>query len=267
MTATGTSRDAIRWRPTRAGLLNVWRFKDETFELHRGRLLLRGPNGAGKSMALELLFPFLLDADASPFKLTSGVRGRGGLFERVITGTDAPTRVGFAWAEFRRGEEVLTIGARLRASQATRKAEADWFTSRLVVGAGLSLLDADRIPLPKAALAGALGEGGTLHPSAQDYRDTVRRTLFPGFSPAQYDALMAALISLRREKISQDLSPAKLSEVLTASLPALDEKDVTEIAEGFERLDRRREELGRLESDSARRPTGFLPLGSRPQPG
>ena len=242
---------ATRWRPTRAGLVNVWRFEDETFEFHRGRLLLRGPNGAGKSMALELLFPFLLDANASPFRLTSGVKDRGGLYERVMTGTDAPTRVGFAWGEFRRGEEVVTIGVRLRASVSTGKAEVDWFTSRQSVGVDLALLDADRIPLAKAALDSAVGEGGKVHDSAADYRDTVRRLLFQGFSPAQYDALVTALLALRREKISQDLSPAKLSEVLTASLPSLDEKDVSEIAEGFERLDRRRDELARLESDLA----------------
>jgi len=29
-----------RWRPTRAGLVNVWRFDDETFGFHHGRLLL-----------------------------------------------------------------------------------------------------------------------------------------------------------------------------------------------------------------------------------
>ena len=240
-----------RWRPTRAGLVNVWRFDDETFGFHHGRLLLRGPNGAGKSMALELLFPFLLDADASPFRLTSGVKGRGGLYERVMTGTDAPTRVGFAWAEFRRGDEVFTLGVRLRASAATRRAEADWFTTRREVGAGLDLLDADRIPLARAALDAAVGEGGRVHDSAAEYREAVRRVLFPGFSPGQYDALVTALLALRREKISQDLSPAKLSEVLTASLPSLDEKDVSEIAEGFERLDRRRDELARLTSDLA----------------
>jgi uncharacterized protein (TIGR02680 family) len=88
-----------------------------------------------------------------------------------------------------------------------------------------------------------------VHESATEYREAVRRVLFPGFSPGQYDALVTALLALRREKISQDLSPAKLSEVLTASLPSLDEKDVSEIAEGFERLDRRRDELARLESD------------------
>lgn len=53
-----------RWRPTRAGLLNVWQYEDETFQFEKGRLVLYGPNGSGKTMALELLFPYLLDANA-----------------------------------------------------------------------------------------------------------------------------------------------------------------------------------------------------------
>ena len=55
-----------RWQPSRAGMLNVWRYYDEVFTFHRGRLLLRGPNGTGKSKALELLLPFLLDANLRP---------------------------------------------------------------------------------------------------------------------------------------------------------------------------------------------------------
>ncbi|MDX3694411.1 hypothetical protein PV726_29555 [Streptomyces europaeiscabiei] len=42
-----------RWQPHRAGILNVWRYYDETFTFHQGRLLLRGQNGSGKSKALE----------------------------------------------------------------------------------------------------------------------------------------------------------------------------------------------------------------------
>ena len=38
-----------RWRPTRAGIINIWRYYGETFSFHEGRLLLRGPNGTGKS--------------------------------------------------------------------------------------------------------------------------------------------------------------------------------------------------------------------------
>jgi ATPase subunit of ABC transporter with duplicated ATPase domains len=107
---------AGRWTPTRAGLIALWRYWDETFTFHQGRLLLRGPNGSGKSMALELLLPFLLDGDASPSRLTSSAKSRGGLYERVMAGSDDPGRTGFAWVEFRReDDEVFTVGARLRA--------------------------------------------------------------------------------------------------------------------------------------------------------
>ncbi|MGH8960389.1 MAG: hypothetical protein ACRDWT_04170, partial [Jatrophihabitantaceae bacterium] len=68
---------ADRWRPNRAGLIALWRYWDETFTFHNGRLLLRGPNGSGKSMALELLLPFLLDGDSSPSRLTSSGKPRG----------------------------------------------------------------------------------------------------------------------------------------------------------------------------------------------
>nr|MDQ2724581.1 hypothetical protein [Actinomycetota bacterium] len=69
-----TIETSSRWVPTRAGLIAVWRYWDETFTFHRGRLLLRGPNGSGKSMALEMLLPFLLDADTSPGRLTSATK-------------------------------------------------------------------------------------------------------------------------------------------------------------------------------------------------
>ncbi len=85
-----------RWRPTRAGLIGLWRYAEETFTFHRGRLLLRGPNGSGKSMALELLLPFLLDGDTSPTRLTSATKSRGRLFDRMMSSSDEPIRTGFA---------------------------------------------------------------------------------------------------------------------------------------------------------------------------
>src|SRR5574341_1333323 len=55
-----------RWTALRAGIQNVWEYDDRRFAFARGRLLLRGQNEAGKTKALELLFPFLLDADLAP---------------------------------------------------------------------------------------------------------------------------------------------------------------------------------------------------------
>lgn len=58
-----------RWQPLRAGILNLYLYDEQVFAFHRGRLLLRGNNGTGKSMALEVLLPYLLDADLTPSRL------------------------------------------------------------------------------------------------------------------------------------------------------------------------------------------------------
>lgn len=238
-----------RWRPTRAGLVSVWRYVEETFEFHRGRLLLRGPNGSGKSMALELLLPFLLDAATNPNRLTSAAKSRGGLFDRIMTGADEPSRTGYAWVEFRRGRDLLTLGARMRASQSTRKVDVDYFTTTQVVGEELHLLDERRVPLSLKALKEALGERGRAHASAEEHRNAVRETLYEGFGPDRYASVVTALLALRKEKLSQNLDLDKLSEVMSEALPPIDEHDIAAVAEGFERLDRRRDQLESLRTD------------------
>lgn len=243
------SGHADRWTPDRAGLVSVWRYVEETFRFHRGRLLLRGPNGSGKSMALELLLPFLLDADTNPNRLTSAARSRGGMFDRVMTGSDEPSRTGFVWVEFRRGDDHFTIGARLRASRSTRRVDVDYFTADARVGHDFHLLDERRVPLSLKALKESLADRGQVHGSAEEYRNAVRTTLYEGFGPDRYASVVTALLALRKEKLSQNLDLDKLSEVMSEALPPLDEHDIAAVAEGFERLDRRREQLEVLAAD------------------
>ena len=50
------------WTLNRAGILNVYQYGDETIELAGGRLL-RGVKGSGKSTAMNMLLPFLFEAD------------------------------------------------------------------------------------------------------------------------------------------------------------------------------------------------------------
>ena len=171
MKGTDTSRS--RWRPSRAGILNVWRYYDEVFEFHSGRLLLRGPNGTGKSKALELLLPFLFDANLRANRLsTFGSSERTMHWNLMGEGASGITRVGYVWLEFERGAEWFTCGARLQASAHTTTVHADFFTTsqRIGVDGGLRLLTDSDQPLTRAALAEALGERGDLHDSPEDYR-------------------------------------------------------------------------------------------------
>ena len=60
--AAATER-ARRWMLSRAGIVNVYQYGNEILHFAGGRLLLRGVNGSGQSTAMNMLLPFLLDAD------------------------------------------------------------------------------------------------------------------------------------------------------------------------------------------------------------
>ncbi len=240
-----------RWIPSRAGILNIWRYYDEIFEFHDGRLLLRGPNGSGKSKALELLLPFLFDASLRANRLsTFGTSERSMHWNLMGEGASGATRVGYVWLEFRKdADQWFTCGARLQASTHTSTVHADFFTTGLRVGDGLPLVDEAGQPLTKNALEEQLGERGVVHAGATEYRAEIRAKLFPDLSEQRYDALITALLQLRMPKLSQRLDPSLLSNLLSRALPPLGQQEIADLAEGFERLDAQRERLGSLESE------------------
>ncbi|MEU5868151.1 TIGR02680 family protein [Nonomuraea sp. NPDC047529] len=249
-TAPGTER---RWIPVRAGILNVWRYYDEVFEFHRGRLLLRGPNGSGKSKVLELLLPYVLDASLKPSRLsTFGGTERTMHWNLMGDGANGVTRVGYVWLEFQHSDgRWFTCGARLQATAHTKNVTAAYFTtgSRVGLPGGVRLTGDGGQPLTRAQLTDELGETGTVHESAEVYRAVVRRTLYAGLNEQRYDCLLTALRQLRTPKLSERLDPGLLSDLLSSALPPLGEGELHEIADGFERLDRRREELRLLDRD------------------
>ncbi|WP_043620050.1 TIGR02680 family protein [Nonomuraea candida] len=242
-----------RWTPVRAGIVNVWRYYDEVFEFHRGRLLLRGPNGSGKSKVLELLLPYVLDASLKPSRLsTFGGTERTMHWNLMGDGASGTTRVGYVWLEFRHADgRWFTCGARLQATIHTKNVTAAYFTSDARVDApdGFRLTGEGGQPLTKAQLIDELGTSGRVHESAESYRTLVRQTLYRGLSEQRYESLLTALRQLRTPKLSERLDPGLLSELLSSALPPLGEGEIHEIAEGFERLDRQREELRLLDRD------------------
>lgn len=234
-----------RWQVLRAGIQNIWEYDDQRFCFHHGRLLLRGGNESGKTKALEVLLPFLLDANLAPQRLDPfGSRSRPMKWNLVNDETREDHRIGYVWLELGRrdGEQshFITIGAGLRAKRANPEVEDWYFITPKRVDRDLHLLDAQRVPLVRTRMAALLGDQ-EMFASPRDYRRAVNRRLF-GMADEQYDALIDTLLQLRRPQLAKQLDPAELGRILTASLPTLKSEKIEPLAEGFERLDRHRAE-------------------------
>ncbi|WP_234543046.1 TIGR02680 family protein [Streptomyces shenzhenensis] len=226
---------SARFVPTRAGIVNLWDYRDEEFSFAGGWLVLRGPNGSGKTKALEVLFPFVLDGRIDPKRLNPfAAEDRTMKSNLLFRGQDSA--LGYVWIEFTHRDtgEAVTCGIGLHA-QRHRDTPARWhFVADGRVGEDFSLLTHDDRPMTRKQLAAELGR--ELITSTADYRAAVDRRLF-GLGPERYEQLLTLILTLRRPQLAKNLDPAKLSDTLTAGLRPLDDDLIAEAARSFDDME------------------------------
>ncbi|MEU6807761.1 TIGR02680 family protein [Streptomyces sp. NPDC046831] len=247
-----------RWRLNRAGIVNVWFYFDQRFVLSGGRLVLRGSNGSGKSRALEMLLPFVLDADRRRMDATGS--GKVRLEDLMRAGGDGQAnRLGYVWLELVRDvedsgseqrAEFLTAGALIRFSHSTAEAKAWYFLTPQRVDEDLVLLDTSRVPLSKEGLAAAIG-ADRLTSSAEIHRDRVRAAVF-GLHGDQgrerYTGLLQLLHTLRSPDVGNRIDEGRLPQILSDALPPLSDKAIATAGEELDGLEETRAALARLET-------------------
>ncbi|HKV06775.1 MAG TPA: hypothetical protein VJ725_01470, partial [Thermoanaerobaculia bacterium] len=247
-----------RFQPLRAGILNVWQYDDQELRFHDGRLILRGENGTGKSKALEVLLPFLFDADLSPQRLDPFGGTSRTMEWNLLLGGRYESRVGYVWLELGRlageGEEgprevYWTLGCGLRATQRVRRVDSWYFLTRRRVGQDLPI-STGKTPFLKEQLRQQIGDDGWVFETGREYREKLDSHLF-GLGEDRFSTLRHLLLQLRRPHLSERLDPNTLSEILKESLPPLDSDLIGQLSEGFERLDNEQKELARVEAATA----------------
>ncbi|WP_052744503.1 TIGR02680 family protein [Streptomyces odonnellii] len=247
-----------RWRLNRAGIVNVWFYFDQRFTLSGGRLVLRGSNGSGKSRALEMLLPFVLDADRRRMDATGS--GKVRLEDLMRAGGDGQTnRLGYVWLELTRDvedtgseqrTEFLTTGALIRFSHSTAEAKAWYFLTPLRVDEDLVLLDTSRVPLSKEGLTAVIG-ADRLTSSPDVHRDRVRTAVFGlhgGQGRERYTGLLQLLHTLRSPDVGNRIDEGRLPQILSDALPPLSDKAIATAGEELDGLEETRAALARLET-------------------
>jgi uncharacterized protein (TIGR02680 family) len=241
-----------RWKPLRAGLVDMFYYDAEEFWFHDGRLLLRGNNGTGKSKVLALTLPFLLDGELTPHRVEPDGDRQKKMEWNLLLGGKHPhqERLGYTWLEFGRRAadgttEFRTLGCGLKAVAGRGIARHWFFVTAQRVGGDLHLLPSSRVPLTREKLREEIGGRGLVYDRAADYRRAVDEALF-GLGEHRYEVLINLLIQLRQPQLSKKPDEKLLSRALTEALPPLSPGLVTTVAEAFRGLDGERDALRAL---------------------
>src|ERR1700722_5455117 len=123
-----TSTMSDRFKPSRAGVINIWDYVDEEWAFADGRLALRGHNGSGKTKALEVLFPFVLDGMADSRRLDP-FSGENRTMKSNLLFRGQESEYGYVWMEFARSREAQGASG---SAEASAEGRADTVT--LIIG-------------------------------------------------------------------------------------------------------------------------------------
>ena len=246
MTASHREAAGTRFKPTRAGIINLWDYFDEEFAFADGRLALRGHNGSGKTKALEVLFPFVLDGSLDARRLDP-FSGENRTMKANLLYRGQEAEHGYVWMEFGRPSEVglhtesgrpaetVTLIIGLTAHKNWDRPRPSFYITDQRMGVEFGLLSADSRPLTAKQLTAVLGRDAHHGDRKGAYQEAVDARLF-GLGRQRYTQLLDLLIALRRPLLAKDLDPGKVSDTLTAGLSPVDEDLVEQAARDFENL-------------------------------
>jgi hypothetical protein len=253
-----------RFKPSRAGVVNVWDYVDEEWAFADGRLALRGHNGSGKTKALEVLFPFVLDGVADSRRLDP-FSGENRTMKSNLLFRGQESEYGYVWMEYCRlpggrppvppdarpmaktaivsgaragagtaSPETVTLIIGMRAHRNSDGVRMSFFVTGKRLGVDFGLLSADSRPLTERQLRAVL-EPDAWRRTATEYRDLVDNRLF-GLGRERYAQLLDLLLALRRPLLAKDLDPAKVSDTLASGLSPVDDDLIQQAARDFENL-------------------------------
>jgi len=232
-----------RWHMNRIGFVNFWLYDTETFIFENGRLLLRGQNGSGKSITTQSFIPFILDGDRTPSRLDPfGSSDRRMEYYFLGDGTKED-ETGYLFLEFKKEntEQYRTIGIGQRAQKGK---PMDFWGFIILDGrrAGYDFelyrkIGSKNIPYTKQELKNALAQDNIFCEAQKEYMTMVNKYIFGFPRIEQYDQFIRLLIKVRAPKLSKELKPTKVYEILNDSLQSLSDGDLRAMVDAMEKMD------------------------------
>ncbi len=210
-------------------------------------MLIRGQNGAGKSVTMQSFIPLLIDGKRSPERLdpfNSKARKLENylLGEYEVSGRDSGT--GYLFLEFKKNNSEIyaSVGMGMRAKQGQGISEVWYFVLKdnRRIGEDIFLyemVDGAKLALSRRKLENLIGDGGLITTSQGEYAHEVNKLLFGYEVIDDFEEMVDLIVKVRTPKLSRDMKPSNVYEVLQSSLPGLSEDDLRQLSDSIENLD------------------------------
>lgn len=250
-----------RWQPLRAGMVNLWEYDTAEVWYADGRMQLQGANESGKSTLMTLTTLLLLAGEITSHNIdTLGQNDKR--FRYYVEPTDHPLdrrdtsaqkNRGWAWLEFGRGAQAdreadfFTVLLFAETRRADTNMTVSWCTLRgqTRVRSGLSLTTAGFVADPARFRE---TPGFKAHPTGTAYRETIARVLYD-MDEAWLNQMNRILRVVRTPQIGHKIDLKFLTQAFRTALPPIAQDEVNQLADGWEQLQRLRDE--RDEADQA----------------
>jgi hypothetical protein len=237
-----------RWQPQRAGVVNLWEYDAAEVWYADGRMQLQGANESGKSTLMTLTTLLLLAGDISGHNIdTLGQSDKHFRYyveptDHALDRRDAAQQKnrGWAWMEFGKGTDFFTVLLFAEARRADGALKVNWCTVRgqVRVRSGLSLTTAGLVAEP-AQFRDV--PGFAVHASGTAYREIIARTLYDR-DEAWLNQLIRILRVVRTPQIGHKIDLKFLTDAFRTALPPIAEDEINQLADGWEQLQRLRDE-------------------------
>lgn len=233
-----------RWQINKLGIINFWYYDKEEIFLEDGKLLLRGGNGSGKSVTLQSFIPLLLDGNRSPSRLDPFGSASRKLENYMLMDENENERTAYLYMEMKKKgvENYITVGMGIKAQK--DKALDTWYfiiRDGKRIGKEIELLKKSpegHVVLQKKQLKNLLQENGYFTEYQNQYMEKMNEIFFGFADIGNYQDLLSLLINIRAPKLSKDLKPTKMYEILNKSLKTLDEEELRGVTDAIEEMER-----------------------------
>ncbi|MCU6709731.1 TIGR02680 family protein [Paenibacillus sp. J5C_2022] len=246
-----------KYELSRAGMLNYWYYDDREFDFRGGKLLLRGSNGSGKSVTMQSLLPLLLDGNKEPSRLDPfGSRSRKMIDYLLGENGERRDRIGYLYLEYKRRntEEYVTTGLGLKVTSSSDKVESWGFVIKnRRMGHDFFLYNEGfnekgepiLIPLTRQDLIARVEEEGCgqVVLTNAEYAELVNQSIFKFKTMKGFYDLVKLIVTIRTPKLSNDLKPERIYEILEDSQAEIALDDLTALAETIQNIDKHKERL------------------------